>query len=868
MKKIKDLGLLFCFFIGVLFASCGDELEGGNDYVENQKLVDTKWTLKNWDYSLGDDYIGLHDETFYFYFYSLREGAFYYGRKDSYSDQGSTSERVVCHFKYTLSGDKIYLEYITDKYLSATQLTLDKDILKAGGLEFSKKIISYEDSKFLNTVHGACGACTWYSDLNGKLWIVGDGGMANYSSYENTPWAKNGRDPNSVVVDEGVTTIGSYAFAYEALTEVEMPNESLQEIGDAAFKNSLIKSISIGHNTSTIGREAFANCKNLKDTNIPKNLVSVGEYAFSGTALNEFSMEFGAKTRVIGDFAFEGGQATYLTFAEGVQKISKGAFMGEYCGVSKELVLPNSLLTLGETAFEGTFNKIVIGTGLTEIGEKAFISSVSSGNLYINQSIPPVSGENIIVERTNWSSVESRWTLYVPKGCKSAYSKKAPWNKFKSIIEDDSLEGNGDNNDGEEDDNKNDLGNGGAYDENGKYSDQLQDEIDAASPLRGYVADGFSRGSGTSSDPYIILSAAELRYFSDAVRGGNIFKNKYIKLGTDITINRNVLTSDGSLNGDGSDFEPWIPIGRFRPSYFFCGTFDGAGHTISGLYCNRPEGEFIGLFGKLRGNVKNLTITDSYFCGNKNIGGIVGGADRMVAECPTSFYEYYSTHPATNITSCVNEATVVSNELRVGGITGCLGENAKISKCMNSGCIVGNNEVGGIAGNIGDGNTEIISCCNESDVNGKNDVGGIAGLQTGGNIYNCLNKGSVEAVITVPRNGVGGIVGHVYGYSSYTNYNVNITNDISDLYDHQNVGAICGYVTKLKEMKYNYCFFNQELNIVGGYLESSGISYNNLLSESEMKSSSLISTLNSNVKSGWSKWKTGTDGYPALDWMK
>ena len=867
MKRLKNYAFLFYFLHSTFFIiSCGDEIEGGNNYAENQKLVDTKWILQNWDYSLGDDYIGLHDETYNFYFYSMSEGVFYYGKKDIYSDQGSSKQRHVCHFKYIVNGDKIFLEYITDKYLPYTQLSLNNDILKADQLEFTKSTISYNDNQFLSTIHGTTGACSWYSDLNGKLWLVGEGAMSNYSTYENTPWAKNGRDPQSVVIVDGVTKIGSNAFAYESLTDVEMPDESLLEIGEGAFKGTLIRSIWMSQSTSLIGREAFANCKYLKDINIPKSVVSVGEYAFSGTALNELELKFGENTRVIENFAFEGGTASYLTFTEGVQKISTGAFQGEYCGVSKELVLPNSLTTLGATVFEGAFNKIVIGTGLTEIGEKAFISSAGSGNIYINQSTPPTSGENIIVERTNWSSAESQWILYVPKGCKSAYSKKSPWNKFKSIIEDDSLEGNGDDNSND----NNDFSNDSAYDENGKYSDQLQDEIDAANPRRGEVANGFSKGSGTSSDPYIISSAAELRFFSDEVRGGNIFKNKYIKLVADITINRNVLTSYGSLNGDGSDFEPWIPIGRFRPSYFFCGTFDGAGHTISGLYCNRPEGEYIGLFGKLRGNVKNLTITDSYFCGNKKVGGIVGGADNMVAECPTSFSEYYRTYPAINITSCVNEATVVSNESGVGGITGSLGKNAKISKCMNSGCIVGNNEVGGIAGIINYDNAEIISCCNESDVNGKNDVGGIAGFQTAGNIYNCLNKGCIEAAISESRNGVGGIVGHVYGagYNSYTNYNVNITNDISDLYDHQNVGAICGYVTKLKEMKYNYCFFNQELNIVGGYLESSGISSNNRLTESEMKSSSFISTLNSKVKSGWSKWKIGADGYPVLDWMK
>ncbi len=99
-------------------------------------------------------------------------------------------------------------------------------------------------------------------------------------------------------------------------------------------------------------------------------LVTIGESAFSGTALNKFRLEFGGNLRTIGNFAFDGGEASYLTFAEGVQNISTGAFLGDFCGISKELILPNSLTSIGATVFEGPYKKIVIGSGITEIGEK------------------------------------------------------------------------------------------------------------------------------------------------------------------------------------------------------------------------------------------------------------------------------------------------------------------------------------------------------------------------------------------------------------------------------------------------------------------------------------------------------------------
>jgi hypothetical protein len=201
-----------------------------------------------------------------------------------------------------------------------------------------------------------------------------------------------------------------------------------------------------------------------------------------------------------------------------------------------------------------------------------------------------------------------------------------------------------------------------------------------------------------------------------------------------------------------------------------------------------------------------------------------------------------------------------------GGIVGKLNTNAKVAKCMNRGRVVGYRTVGGVVGQSGGDDTEIESCCNDYDVVGEYLVGGIAGQVQETNISNCLNRGYVESASSSSVHGVGGIVGSVrYGY---INHNVNSTTEILDLYDNQNVGAICGYVISLEEMKNNYCLYKQGLSVVGKYNDTSGaISSNNRLTESEMKSSSLISTLNSNMSSGWSKWKIGADGFPALSWM-
>lgn len=477
--KTKYLTFLSSLLLTLLTLSCGeDTVDSG--FEQNSKLVGSKWTLTTWDYSLGDDYVGLHDETYNFFFYSQTEGAFYYGRKDNYSDQGSSNQRIVCHFTYVVNGDEILLEYITDKYLRTTKLRLNGNILLADQLEFVKESISYTDTQWLNTVHGTTGSCSWYSDMNGTLWILGEGAMADYVSYSATPWGKSNRTPDRVVIGEGVTAIGSYAFANPSVAEVDWPDISLKQIGEAAFKGSTIKDMWMSNSVTSIGKDAFADCEYLKHVSIPDDIVSIGECAFSGCAIHDFILEFGSNLRTIGTFAFEGGHASYLIFKEGVQSISTGAFIGDFCSISEELLLPNSLKSIGATVFEGPYKKIVIGTGVTEIGEKAFISGATSGEMYINLSTPPSVGDNIIVERQGWNSAESRWTLYVPKGCKSAYSNKSPWNKFKSIVEDSSLEG-GNANNGSGNETENEDGNG---DEN------VNTQIKVDYKNLSYIADG------------------------------------------------------------------------------------------------------------------------------------------------------------------------------------------------------------------------------------------------------------------------------------------------------------------------------------------------------------------------------------------
>ena len=123
---------------------------------------------------------------------------------------------------------------------------------------------------------------------------------------------------------------------------------------------------------------------------------------------------------------------------------------------------------------------------------------------------------------------------------------------------------------------------------------------------------------------YLIGIAAELYGFAQLVNNGNATANA--KLTADIVVNENVLAANGDANT--GDFEQWTPIGNDRyHDKVYSGTFDGQGHTISGLYVS-GSGWNVGLIGTADGSVvvKNLGVVDSYFgSSNNHIGSIVGG---------------------------------------------------------------------------------------------------------------------------------------------------------------------------------------------------------------------------------------------------
>ena len=233
-------------------------------------------------------------------------------------------------------------------------------------------------------------------------------------------------------------------------------------------------------------------------------------------------------------------------------------------------------------------------------------------------------------------------------------------------------------------------------------------------------------GNGTETDPYQISTADGLKWFRDKVN------NAKAKEETKICA---VLTADIDLNN-----EPWTPIGIGEDTRTedlpYSGTFDGNGHTISGLNVNYGDKNG-GLFCYVKSaTIKNLTVAGSvtYSSGDGiAYGGIVGCAD------------------SSTIENCTNRCTVTGNWY-AGGIVG-RSVDSDIIGCANFGNISSPFRSGGICG-IVTGQVDaygidatIRDCYNVGMVSGKY-AGGITGQSDSGNIdiliANCYNVGSLH----------------------------------------------------------------------------------------------------------------------------
>ena len=139
---------------------------------------------------------------------------------------------------------------------------------------------------------GTCGDdLTWSLDeTSGVLTISGTGFMTDFTGWYDSdscyhtdaPWYAYSSSIKSVIVEEGVASVGNWAFMLVySLENVTLPS-SLRFVGDNAFGNTALTSVTIPSGATAIGNYAFSNCNSLQSVSIPNSVTYIGSFAFSG----------------------------------------------------------------------------------------------------------------------------------------------------------------------------------------------------------------------------------------------------------------------------------------------------------------------------------------------------------------------------------------------------------------------------------------------------------------------------------------------------------------------------------------------------------------------------------------------------------
>ncbi len=307
----------------------------------------------------------------------------------------------------------------------------------------------------------------------------------------------------------------------------------------------------------------------------------------------------------------------------------------------------------------------------------------------------------------------------------------------------------------------------------------------------------------TDDGRYIISTKEELLLFSYLVNGVYAYEGASepdadAVLTADIVYNEGLLDADGDLNASIQVINTFMPIGYKYEDHesVYSGTFDGAGHTVTGIYINSESNPGVGMFGYTSETavIKDLNIATSFIKAPDKAGSVVGENRGTVENCTVS--NTVQGDSADNgvggvvginygtVIGCDNSGKVSASGGYAGGIVG--QSTGTVFDCKNTnGVFIFDGYAGGIVGHT----TESVGFCQNggeiSTVFGH--AGGIAAVASG--IHKCINTGDVVGV-----NRTGGVVGELNGdMSDSLSYgDIYVDTDSSDYYG---VGMLAGVHT-------------------------------------------------------------------------
>ena len=240
--------------------------------------------------------------------------------------------------------------------------------------------------------NGTCGEnIAWVLDDQGVLTLTGKGAMN--TAYDAVPWEQYKETIKTVIIFEGVTSIGDHAFSgCSSLTNITIPN-SVTGIGSDAFSYcSSLTNIAIPNGVKSIGNYAFSYCSSLTNITLPESVKSIGNYAFWDCAsLTGVTIPEGVTS--IGNSMFaDCTSLTSIALPQGVKSIGNYAFSG--CDRLTDITIPDSVAVIGSYAFSYCSNltNITIPEGVTGIGYSVFSYCSNLTNITLPESVKSIGG--------------------------------------------------------------------------------------------------------------------------------------------------------------------------------------------------------------------------------------------------------------------------------------------------------------------------------------------------------------------------------------------------------------------------------------------------------------------------------------------
>ena len=366
----------------------------------------------------------------------------------------------------------------------------------------------------------------------------------------------------------------------------------------------------------------------------------------------------------------------------------------------------------------------------------------------------------------------------------------------------------------------------------------------------GMFAQFSGSGSGTKDDPYRIFNADQLNQVRNFLEKEDV----YFSLEADIDMTQWIAENNPS--------QGWLPIGNNNSG--FRGKFNGNGHTISNLWINRPNTDYIGLFGYIStsADIQNLKLENADYVGKDYVGGFVGycnnansitscafngkisGNDYIGGICGYNFNDNYD----MTISDCFTYSHIKGRDY-IGGICGynkVYNNNrlrSSVSDCISYNNIDGRDYIGGIYGccysygedGYSTSNITTSNCYSYNNINGNSYIGGVSGYN-----YNSPNGNGCDIIISncysynhINGNSyIGGVSGYNYSYNSGNNNDITTSDCFTNgrIKGNESLGGITGYIKKSKgDISISKCYSNNSIiegkNYVGGIFGNSTEDY-------------------------------------------